>query len=242
VNYILIPARLESKRFPRKVIEPIDGWPMLYHTYHQCKKSKGFDRVLPLIDKRPTEHICQIYRMPYAWTEYTCKNGTERCAEYASRTYKDDDLVINVQADEPMMDPKIPEMLLERLKEKPDMVWTAARKLRDTVEMVSMECVKCFVIDETVQEFSRLYIPGFDWAHIGVYGFSVRRLKDYLERRQTPSEIQDGLEQLRWNEPLGCIEVEYDGMGVDLPEHAKLVEEKLQKQHESVALFWEGPE
>jgi CMP-2-keto-3-deoxyoctulosonic acid synthetase len=134
--------------------------------------------------------------------------------------------VVNVQGDEPLMDPAIPQRLLFNLKNKPGWVWTAVRKATET-EWGNMDIVKCSVRDGLASDFSRLGSTGLDYVHIGVYGYSGKRLKEYLSMKPAVAERDFNLEQLRWREPLACIMVDYNGIGVDRPEHIKMVEERL---------------
>lgn len=227
MHSLLIPARYASKRFPAKMLAEINGYPLLWHTYNKVKDCNGFDEVVALIDSDKTMYACEKHRIRYAFTDQHVKNGTERCAEYASCRLKDDDLVVNVQGDEPLIDPSIPQRILFNLKNNPGFIWTAVRNIKNTAEMVSPDCVKCRVENGFASDFDRLYSPGLDYAHVGVYGYSVARLKQYLESKQTKQEIDLSLEQLRWSEPLACITVEYNGIGVDRPGHLELVKERL---------------
>jgi len=87
--------------------------------------------------------------------------------------------------------------------------------------------VKCALENGRIKGFDRLYSPGYDWVHVGVYGYSGKNLKRYLELGESVSERTYRLEQLRWPEPLAAIEVDYNGIGVDRPEHINKVEERL---------------
>jgi CMP-2-keto-3-deoxyoctulosonic acid synthetase len=95
--------------------------------------------------------------------------------------------------------------------------------------MSSVDVVKCHVKDGFIepQDFGRVYIPGFDWAHVGVYAYTAGRLKEYVQKPPSVSEKSYRLEQLRWQEPLACFTVDYKGIGVDRPEDIKRVEERL---------------
>lgn len=229
MNYIIIPARYDSTRFPGKPLALINDLPMAVMTYRQCVKADGFDEVILLTDSKAIYDECTDYGITCALHQVEAENGTERIGKYADECLEESDLVVNVQCDEPLMDPSIPQRILFNLKHKNDAIWTAVRKIREGPEMYNIDVVKCHVKDGTIepQDFGRVYIPGFDWVHIGVYGYSVKRLKEYVAKPTTVSERTYRLEQLRWMEPLYSITVSYNGIGVDRPEHIAMVEERL---------------
>jgi 3-deoxy-manno-octulosonate cytidylyltransferase (CMP-KDO synthetase) len=228
VNYIIIPARYESTRFPGKPLALINDLPMVVMTYRQCEKVYSVE-VLVVTDSKAIYDECLDYGINCALHDTDADNGTERIGYYAAAFLEDSDLIVNVQCDEPLMDPSIPQRVLFNLRLKPDSVWTAVRKLHDGPEINNNDVVKCHVDDGKIhpQDFGRVYIPGFDWVHIGVYGYSVKRLKQYIQKPMSVSEKTYRLEQLRWQEPIACITVMYNGIGVDRPEHIAMIEERL---------------
>ncbi len=226
MNSLLIPARYASKRFPAKMCANINGLPLIYRTYLRVKDCQGFDEVKVLVEHINVMRRCEKYGMPYAVTERTCKNGTERCADYACIHLDEDDLIVNVQGDEPMMDPAIPQRVLFNLQNKPGFVWTAVRKIGKE-DIGNENIVKCCEKNGFLTDFDRCDRSCHNAVHIGVYGYSAKRVVEYMSRRQTTDEIEQSLEQLRWGEPLAAITCEYDGIAVDLPEHIAMVEERL---------------
>ena len=226
MNSLLIPARYASKRFPAKMCALLNGMPLIYQTYLRVKDCQGFDEVKVLVEHINVMRRCEKYAIPYAVTERTCKNGTERCADYASVHLDDDDLIVNVQGDEPMMDPGIPQRLLFNLKNKPGFAWTAVRPIRKE-DCDNPNIVKCRESSGFVNSFSREWKSYHNMVHVKVYGYSAKRAVEYMARRQTPDEIEQSLEQLRWNEPLAAITCDYDGIAVDLLEHIAMVEERM---------------
>lgn len=227
MNVLLIPARYHSTRFPGKMLADVVGVPLVVRTYRQVMGCRGFNEVKVLTDDARIADACAVHGVPCAMTPAACRNGTERCAVYATDTLDDDDLVVNVQGDEPLMSPEIPNRLRFNLESAPGEVWTAARPLKTTEEMISIDTVKCDPCNGRIADFTRTYIPGYDCAHVGVYAYSVARLREYLDKGETIDERVYKMEQLRWGEPLACIMVDYDGIGVDRPEHLKTVLERL---------------
>lgn len=229
MNYIIIPARYDSTRFPGKPLALINDLPMAVMTYRACQEAGGFDDVILLTNSKAIYDECNDYGINCELHEVEAENGTERIGLYAATCMDEDDLIVNVQCDEPLMTADIPQRLLFNLKNKPGMVWTAARYMRGTTDMTSQDVVKCEVKSGFIhpQDFSRTYMPGFDWVHVGVYAYSVGRLREYVERGSTVSERTYRMEQLRWQEPLAAITVSYNGVSVDRPEHIAMVEERL---------------
>ena len=140
----------------------------------------------------------------------------------------EDDVVVNVQGDEPLMVPEIPQRLLFNVQQRPERVWTAVRALK-AEEKDDRDVVKCLARDGEIENWSRYWSPGYEWVQVGVYGYTVKRLREYMAKAPVEAETALGLEQLRWGEPLACFTTEYDGVGVDRPEHIALVEERLRR-------------
>jgi 3-deoxy-manno-octulosonate cytidylyltransferase (CMP-KDO synthetase) len=227
VNVLVIPARWGSTRFPGKPLADIAGVPMVVRVWERVRQCAGFDRVVVATDDERVMACCHANGVDYETTSGDCRNGTERCAEFAHTAgLVDGDLVVNVQGDEPLMLPEIPQRILFNLKFKPERVWTAVRKVRGE-EDVRRDVVKCWVQGGDIKEYTRMKTRWGRHVHVGVYGYSVKRLREYAAKKPSAAEIKEGLEQLRWREPLACITVEYDGIGVDRPSDIKRVEDRL---------------
>ena len=111
---IIIPARLASTRFPQKVLADIGGIPMVVRT---AKRVAHLDRVVVAADDEQIISICKEYEVEAMLTSTTHKSGTDRINEYANILNVDDnELIINVQADEPFIEPEVVESLISRLK------------------------------------------------------------------------------------------------------------------------------
>ena len=225
MNVLVIPARWGSTRFPGKPLAEIAGEPMVVRVWKRVRQVAGFDRVVVATEDERVACCCQAYGVDFEMTPNECRNGTERCECVASLLHNDD-LVVNVQGDEPLMEPAIPQRVLFNLQYQPDRVWTAVRPIIE-VESKRRDVVKCRVKDGKVTEYVREAAPWAKHVHIGVYGYSVKKLREYAALEPAAAEIKEGLEQLRWREPLACVTVEYDGIGVDRPEDIKRVEDRL---------------
>ena len=226
MNHLIIPARYGSTRFPGKPLARICGVPMVVRTYQAVEKAIGFDQIFVLTDNVDIHMACLTYAVPVVLQEVEAANGTERIAKWAVGRFADDDIVVNVQGDEPMMDVGIVNRLRFNIEQKPELIWTVARTLRED-EKDCRDVVKCNIYAERIWDWNRY--ENLEFAQLGLYAYTVKRLREYLEKAPTAEEQSEGLEQLRWGEPLACFVTEYNGIGVDRPEDVARVEERLMK-------------
>ena len=231
MNHLIIPARYGSTRFPGKPLARICGVPMVVRTYQAVQKAQDFDQIFVLTDNVDIHMACLTYAVPVVLQEVEAANGTERIAKWAVDRFADDDIVVNVQGDEPMMDVGIVNRLRFNVEQRPGFVWTVARWVK-IGESNNRDVVKCFRNFEgglSIESWSRDAKSCFDHVQLGIYAYTVKRLREYLEKPPTAEEQSEGLEQLRWGEPLACFTTEYDGIGVDRPDDIQKVEERLMK-------------
>lgn len=194
---IIIPARMQSVRFPGKVIFPINGIPMVVRTAKCAKQVDDCSHVAVATDNLEVEAVCKEWGISTLRTgEHS--NGTERCAEAARMlALRDDDQVINLQADLPYIQP---DLLHNMFKLTPHYIVTAAVEMKDgPLEDPNMVKV---VMDrgQNALWFSRLPIPQGSavWHnHIGAYGFENKYLQEYTKLPACDVEKSSSLEQLR---------------------------------------------
>ena len=194
---IIIPARMQSVRFPGKVVYPINGIPMVIRTAQQAKKVEDCSHVVVATDNQEVIKVCKDWGISTITTGQHC-NGTERCAEAARLLgLKDTDQVINLQADLPYIQP---DLLFEMFKLLPYYIASAAVEMEGApTEDTNMVKV---VMDRSWNAlwFSRLPIPygATIWHnHIGVYGFENKYLQEYAKLPVCEVETKSSLEQLR---------------------------------------------
>jgi 3-deoxy-manno-octulosonate cytidylyltransferase (CMP-KDO synthetase) len=205
----------------------IAGVPMVVRVWGRVRGASGFDEVVVAGDDDRIRAECESRFIPYIYTSEGCRNGTERCGDVAARLgLRDGDLVVNVQGDEPLMDVSIPQRLLFNLGLRPELVWTVVRRVREG-EDGKKDVVKCQVRGGYIDWFTRRRVKWGRHVHLGVYGYSVERLRQYVKKAPSESELKQGLEQLRWRESLACISCDYKGVGVDRPGDIIKVEEIL---------------
>ncbi len=240
----VIPSRWGSSRFPGKPLVKILGKPLILWVVEAVKQAKRLDRVIVATDD---ERIAQVVRdtCEVVMTASDLPSGTDRVAVAAGAS--SGDIVINIQGDEPLIDPALIDALAERMLRTGEEMATAACPIR-SLEMLEARTVVKVVMreDDSALYFSRLPIPchrdgepnlasGLYWRHLGVYAYRG----DFLARLITTSpcllEKTESLEQLRalWiGGRIGVIRCYDDGVGVDTPADVATVEALLKKsQH-----------
>lgn len=202
---IVVPARLQSTRLPRKPLVDLGGKALIIRV---------FERLRPLMERGATLRIacddaevlnlCQKQGAPAILTSLDHKSGTDRCAEVAASVPKD--FVLNVQGDEPFVDLADLEKLMAEMQRSGAPMGTLVHRNRSIEAYRDPNCVKALVNDRgQALYFSRSPLPyyrepvGFDgfWQHIGVYAFTREGLLSFCRLPQHPLEKAESLEQLR---------------------------------------------
>ncbi|PAF47319.1 3-deoxy-D-manno-octulosonate cytidylyltransferase [Helicobacter sp. 12S02634-8] len=228
---IIIPARLDSTRFPRKILAPIQGVPMVVATARNAQK---VDETIVACDSQEVLEICQKHNIKAILTDTTHTSGTDRCAQAAKKlNLPPDAIIINVQADEPFLETSVIALLKEKMRHAPFM-GTCAKAI-DTTQIANPNLVKvvCARSFEAIY-FSRLPIPysrdGLEnpllkdhpyYGHIGIYGFHTQSLEEFCSLEKSPLEDIEKLEQLRaiyHQKPIFVCITESKSIGIDTPE------------------------
>lgn len=235
----LIPARFASSRFPGKPLHPIAGKSLIQRVIEQCRQARSLAEVIVATDD---DRIAAAAR-PWARVEMTRPehpSGTDRIAEVAARL--DCDGVVNIQGDEPLIDPTVIDAVAGALGDAE--MSTAATALRDPAEYDNPNVVKVVVSARgRALYFSRRTIPylrdqagrptaeqmaAFPFRkHLGIYGFRKETLVRLVAYPVSPLEAAEKLEQLRALEngiPIAVVTVDYESIGVDLPADVARVE------------------
>ncbi len=230
---IIIPARVASSRFPNKVLADLGGIPMVVAT---ARAVASVDDTAVATDSSKVADICAHYGIKAVMTSSSHQSGTDRINEAATHLGLDDEaIILNVQADEPFIEPEVVKSLKELTKKHrndPDvMICSAYKKINSTVandpnmvKVVINECGKALY-------FSRSPIPydregGFDGyrGHIGIYGYTKKMLERFCSLAHAPLEHTEKLEQLRalsHGYDIAMIEVDTKSFGIDTPEDLK---------------------
>lgn len=214
--YIIIPARLKSTRLPGKMLADIAGKPMIQRVYEQAIKT-GIDDVIIATDADEIFKVAEKFCDNVVMTKQDHESGTDRLAETVAKLgLADEDIVINVQGDEPLIPIDNIHQVAKLLADKPDaVVSTLCEKISCVKEIYDSNNVKVvFDKNDYALYFSRASIPferGFSenrtiakaefFRHIGMYAYKVGFLKQYTSLTRSPLESYESLEQLRvlWN-------------------------------------------
>ncbi len=225
----VIPARFASTRFPGKIIRPLAGKPLVQHTYERTIRARLVGQALVATDDPRVAEALEPYGTPVIMTRADHPTGTDRIAEVAAQ--REEDLIVNVQGDEPLIEPDTIDGAIAPLLEKPDVVMSTTRhRIDDTAHAMDPNTVKVVCdADGLALYFSRAPIPhvrdagdtGEYWQHIGLYVYRREFLLRYAAMPQTPLERIEKLEQLRALEngyKIAVAETTYKSVGVDVLE------------------------
>lgn len=223
----VIPARYSSTRLPAKALAMIHGKPMVQHVYERCLQSKHLNEILVATDDERIFDAVMNFGGNAVMTSKAHKSGTDRIGE-AARKIKCD-IVVNIQGDEPMIDPNNIDKAVEPLLfDKSINVSTICVKIRDRKDITNPNVVKVIKDkNNNALYFSRSVIP-FNrdkgrvdyYKHIGLYVYRSSYLTQLVNMKQTKLESAEKLEQLRIlenGESIRVVEVKKDSHSVDTP-------------------------
>ena len=238
----IIPARYASTRFPGKPLALISGKPLIQCVVEQCQKARLLNEVIVATDDARIADVARRYcRVEMTRTDHP--SGSDRIAEAAQRC--DCDAVVNVQGDEPLIDPEVIDAVAGALAQSE--MSTAAAVIRDVAEYESPNVVKVVVnAAGCALYFSRRTIPYLREAasgsvdeqlaafpflkHLGIYGYRRETLLRMVGFPVSPLETAERLEQLRALEngiAIRVVQVNYESIGVDVPDDVERVENAL---------------
>ena len=244
--YGIIPSRFGSSRFPGKPLAVLAGRPLVAWVVEAVKKAKGLDEVLVATDDERIVKAVEEYGGKAVMTPSDLPSGTDRIAcaarNFLGCDFGDDDILVNIQGDEPLIDPALVEQLAAKLKN--DSRWsmaTAVTPIRSASDFAAKSVVKVVLDrDDGALYFSRAPIPcdrdnepdfslnpsspnSLYVRHLGIYAYRGAFLKKYIEEPPCPLEKTEKLEQLRalWmGAKIAVVRTDDEGVGVDTPEDA----------------------
>ncbi|HEY1423432.1 MAG TPA: 3-deoxy-manno-octulosonate cytidylyltransferase [Candidatus Acidoferrum sp.] len=237
---IVIPARYGSTRLPGKPLVQLAGKSMIQRVYEQAKQAKTAGRVIVATDDERIVKAVEGFGGEARMTRTDHRTGTERIAEVAAHT--EGEVFVNVQGDEPLVDPAAIDTAVNSLLEEPvAAIATVAVLIRTPADIMDPNVVKTVLdFEDNALYFSRAPIP---WVrdsthkvharhlkHLGLYVFQRDSLLEYPTLPQGELEKLEQLEQLRWMEngwKIRVTEVEHDAVSVDVPEDVARVEKLL---------------
>lgn len=242
-TYGIIPSRFGSSRFPGKPLAILAGKPLVAWVVEAVKKASGLDEVLVATDDERIVAAVKEYGGIAVMTPSELPSGTDRIAcaarNFLGKDFEDDDILVNIQGDEPLIDPKLIEDLAAKLKDSPkfDMA-TAVTPIKSAQDLAAKTVVKVVLDrDDGALYFSRAPIPcdrdheadlmsGLYVRHLGIYAYRGGFLKRYITEPPCALEQTEKLEQLRalWmGAKIAVVKTEDEGVGVDTPEDAERV-------------------
>lgn len=244
----IIPARYASTRFPGKPLALIKGKPMIQRVYEQALKSKLDAVVIATDDVRIADAVMD-FGGQYVMTSPNHRSGTDRCCEALDLLKTKYDAVVNIQGDEPFIDPKQIDLLVDLIVRDDTPLASLAKRIDDEDELFSPNAVKVVVNQEgNALYFSRNPIPFMrnvdrdDWLakgrfykHIGIYAYKADVLHQVAHMEPSALEQAESLEQLRWLENGLAIRMalsDAENISIDTPDDLHRAEQYAQTKPE----------
>lgn len=242
----IIPVRYQSTRFPGKPLIDIAGKTMIRRVYEQAKKAQLLTEVIVATDDNRIREEVLSFGGKVIMTRIDHQSGTERCAEVAIQ-YQDMAAIVNIQGDEPFIDPSQIDLIVQLLLQEEVKIATLAKQMVIPSDLWNANTVKVvFRKDKLALYFSRSPIPYCrdiateNWIkkhkfyqHIGVYGYKTSTLLEIAQLKKSEVEEAETLEQLRWLDhgfPIHVAITDKTSFGIDTPEDwekAKMIAKQL---------------
>jgi len=241
----IIPARWASSRFPGKPLHPLLGKPLLQHVCERAALCQELDEIIVATDDSRIAELAENLGVKVAFTREDHPSGTDRIAEAITKAENTEDVshVINIQGDEPLLNPALVDQIAATLRQDDSIrMITAGSPIHDAEQVTDVNIVK-LVLDAhgDALYFSRSPIPYrrdsipalANYRHLGLYGYRVDFLQHLVSLPPSLLEQAEGLEQLRALEDgvkIRVIITEHDAIGLDSPEQIPLIESLLTSQ------------
>jgi len=231
----VIPARYESSRFPGKPLIDIAGKTMIQRVYEQASKAKSLDMVVVATDDDRIFNHVKSFGGEVVMTDPNHQSGTERCQEAYKKIAPDANVVVNIQGDEPFIDPLQIELVTQLFQQEKTQLGTLIKKIIDQETLFNNNTPKVVVgAGGKAIYFSRQTIPFLrdvaqeNWLqkqdfykHIGIYAYRTSVLDEIVQLPESPLEKSEKLEQLRWLEngyEIFTAITEIETIGIDTKE------------------------
>ena len=235
----VIPARYASTRLPGKPLADIVGKPMIQHVYERSAQATIPQQVVVATDDEKVFQAVQQFGGKVVMTSSEHQTGTDRLAEVASK-YAEVDVIINVQGDEPLIDPKVIDELAQEFLNETALQMASVMSIMDTEDYQNPNAVKVVTdLNNNALYFSRSLLPyprvagkANVYKHIGIYAYKKDFLLKFAKLEPTPLEQSESLEQLRALEngyKIKMIKTKSKFIGVDSIEDLQTVNELLRK-------------
>jgi 3-deoxy-manno-octulosonate cytidylyltransferase (CMP-KDO synthetase) len=242
----IIPARYASSRFPGKPLADIGGKPMIQRVYEQAKKARSLSDVIVATDDARIEQAVKRFNGTAVMTSAEHKSGTDRCFEALKRMKNKYDVVINIQGDEPFIHPGQVDAVASCFKDRKVEIATLAREIKKAEELINPNVPKVIVDKKKFAiyfsrsplpylrgKYPKAWVKGHTYLkHIGIYAYRCAVLEKITRLEQSPLELAEMLEQLRWLENGYKIKVEFttrESVSVDTPGDLAAARQVLKK-------------
>ena len=196
----VIPARLNSSRFPKKILADLGGKPMIVYVAEQASKAKKLDKVVIAIDDKETQKALEGFDYNFVMTSKNHQSGTDRVSEVVKKE-SEAEIIINIQGDEPLIDPDLIDGLVNLFKDNEVEMGTIISRKITVSELLDKNIVKA-ILDEkqNIKDFKRNVYDieiGAVYRHIGIYAYTRDVLFKFQSFLPSEREIEKSLEQLR---------------------------------------------
>ena len=222
----VIPARLHSTRFPKKILHLIEGKPMVVQVYERAKKAKLLEDVIIAIDSTETELALKPFKVKTVMTSDKHISGTDRIQEATQEI--EVDIIVNIQGDEPMLDPGLIDNLVDELSDTHIELATVAGMKLDAKNLNDTNTVKVLLDrDGFAVNFRREPVEaeaGGYYHHMGIYAYKKATLERFVKLEVSENEKELKLEQYRAldnNIPIKVILTEKVFKGIDTMDDLK---------------------
>ena len=243
--YGIIPARYESTRFPGKPLVDIQGKPMFWHVYQRARRCQELTQVVLATDDKRIFSAAQALDVPVLMTRSDHPSGTDRVLEAAELlNTSEDSVILNIQGDEPVLEPLMLNELLGPFSSPQTMVTTLVRKAmpakaqsHDVVTVTFTKNGRALYFSRSVIPYPRQDVIDTVYEQIGMYGFRMRALKEFVALGPCRLEKIEKLEQLRLLEndiPIQIVVTEFGSHDVDRPEDLEIVNQILSQEQSEI--------
>ena len=196
----IIPARIGSKRFPKKILADIDGKPMVVHVAERAMQSQLLEKVILAIDSNEAKQVLSDFDLEIVMTRNDHVSGTDRVTEVV-KGLDSAELIINIQGDEPLLEPKVIDGLIKIFDDSTVSMGTVVSRKIGIRDYLDRNVVKAFLDEnQNAYDFKRdIYDSdiGGVFRHIGFYGFDRDTLLQFSSLPASKNEIKYSLEQFR---------------------------------------------
>jgi 3-deoxy-manno-octulosonate cytidylyltransferase (CMP-KDO synthetase) len=229
----IIPARYGSSRFPGKPLADILGKSMIQRVYEQCKKASSLSKVIVATDDELIFNHVLDFGGKVIMTSNSHSSGTDRCNEVIQSLEEKYDVAINIQGDEPYINPEQIDQVASLFSSENVSIATLAKKIEDESIITDINSPKAIFDTNGIainfcREITDISNENAYFKHIGIYGYLTKTLAEICELPPSANEIKERLEQLRWLDNKYLIKVgitTHEGVSVDTPEDIEKIKQ-----------------